>query len=497
MVQTIGMMLGFVAMAAVPPAHQATAGKPVAISPSGQPMSVSLGGVVQNRQNSVDLSTQFVNWSVQSLDLPGEAGETFTTNVAADGVNYTLVMEPSSLRSSGFQAVVVGADGVEHEFNAAPSKTYRGYVDGLPDSLVGGSLINGQLNVVVDFGDGSDRMFIEPLSDFDPEANLSDHVITFGKDVIAPEDARCGNDELFGLGQSDFGDGGPGDAGGEKTAEIAYDTDHEFFLNRNSDSQRVIDDVERITAALTVIYQRDVGICYTITKIIIRSNSNDPYSGDIRNRLDQLRSEWNRNQGSVQRDLVELLSGLRGGGVIGVSFLGTVCRRQDAYSTTKSDFTNNFTLRVCLSAHEIGHSWNARHCDGSGSCFIMCSVINQCNRNCTKFGARSINTITNFKNSRGCLDAGCNTGGSQVTCDDIKKLKAKCKNGGKIKGKVVLFDGSFDGDTITVAIDGNKMELTINGKKAKFAICCFSAGDHSVNLTNPANCNKNTTVTCQ
>jgi hypothetical protein len=61
-----------------------------------------------------------------------------------------------------------------------------------------------------------------------------------------------------------------------------------------------------------------------------------------------------------------------------------------------------------LTAHEIGHNWNASHCDGDGDCHIMCSAINGCNGiGLPNFGYRAVNEITAHRDSRTCLDDGC------------------------------------------------------------------------------------------
>src|SRR5690606_25568559 len=54
-------------------------------------------------------------------------------------------------------------------------------------------------------------------------------------------------------------------------------------------------------------------------------------------------------------------------------------------------------------AHEIGHNWNAGHCNSSSPCNIMCSGLGGCSRNVTSFAPVSINAILAFKNSRSCL----------------------------------------------------------------------------------------------
>ena len=77
---------------------------------------------------------------------------------------------------------------------------------------------------------------------------------------------------------------------------------------------------------------------------------------------------------------------------------------------SKTTFSNNLTSRVGLTAHELGHSWNAGHCSGS-ACRIMCSSLGGCSRNITSFGSTSISRISSFRNSRTCLS---NAAGSAV-----------------------------------------------------------------------------------
>ena len=80
-------------------------------------------------------------------------------------------------------------------------------------------------------------------------------------------------------------------------------------------------------------------------------------------------------------------------------------------------FTTNFDLRVTLTSHELGHNWNARHCNGDLDCGIMCSIISGCNGIGDQFGSTSIAVISSYRDALSCLttlllpiDLDCNLG---------------------------------------------------------------------------------------
>ncbi|MCA8972939.1 MAG: hypothetical protein KDC95_24355, partial [Planctomycetes bacterium] len=210
-----------------------------------------------------------------------------------------------------------------------------------------------------------------------------------------------------------------------------------------------------------VIYERDVNICHKITTIIIRSNSSDPYtSNDPNTLLNQFRNHWNSSQGGVVRDTAHMFTGRSASQTIGIAYLSVICNRSSAYGISWTTYTSNYQSRVGLTAHELGHNWGAGHCCGSCSgcntCNIMCPCIRGCSGNITNFGSSSIAAITSHRNSRGCLDDGCNGGGTNdPTCADFQAVKLRCKADGTLKPKVVMFTEDFDGKTVTVTIDGS------------------------------------------
>lgn len=84
------------------------------------------------------------------------------------------------------------------------------------------------------------------------------------------------------------------------------------------------------------------------------------------------------------------------------------------------------------------------------------------------------------------------------TCDDVKKLTARCRDTGAIKGKVRMFNSNFGGQTLRLLIDGSiEVEATLDGDVASFSSCCFDPGDHTVELAFPDGCDAlNRTVSC-
>ena len=54
--------------------------------------------------------------------------------------------------------------------------------------------------------------------------------------------------------------------------------------------------------------------------------------------------------------------------------------------------------------HELGHNWNAGHCNSSTPCHIMCSTINGCNgQGLPNFEPQGALAVRNFAASRSCL----------------------------------------------------------------------------------------------
>lgn len=81
-----------------------------------------------------------------------------------------------------------------------------------------------------------------------------------------------------------------------------------------------------------------------------------------------------------------------------------------------------------------------------------------------------------------------------IPCNKINSFNASCKNS-KVKAKLKFVDTSASGATVTFGIGGTPVSTTVNGKKAKASLCCFS-GNTVVSLDQPSGCVNPITVNC-
>ena len=357
---------------------------------------------------------ELLRYDLQTLDLPATEQEPFTAEVRLGDQMQTLVLDPYTMRADDFQVLVQGEDGQLREVEAPPPRTYRGTIQGEPLSRVSATLMDGQLWAVVAQESGQ-VWYVQPLSKLAVGgAPNASHVIYRGEDVV-PVDGVCGNDDISQpLGpRGDWQIGGDPMAAGTvlQTTDIAFDADFEFYQLNSSSVPATVADIENVMIKVEIVYERDTDITYEITVMVIRTVEPDPYSStDPFTLLPQFRNTWSSPpESSIRRDIAQLFTGKNlNGGVIGIAYFpGTICHSPSGlgYSLVQSRYTSNSDLRAGLSAHELGHSWNAGHCSGS-TCHIMCSGLGGCGGvfgTNLKFSTISSNAIVAFRNSRTCL----------------------------------------------------------------------------------------------
>ncbi len=366
----------------------------------------------------IGLDEALKTWTVQTLDyLQGDNGEVLVS-VKLGHADYLLNLKPHSLRSVDFKVQLQREGGVYVDYDPPAPSTYRGEVIGVPGSAVAASLIRDQLFGVIRLGE-EEIWYVEPMSRYVDNAGLSDYVIYSSTDVL-PVEGGCGNDYYempedveFELETADLprlnvpGSGKYLYQRNDELCDIAFDTDYEFFQKYDNDPDLTVQDIENNLNGVEIIYLRDTQICYNITHMIIRTTSDDPYSGwDPNDLLDQFRSHWRSEQTDVPRDIAHLHTGRSFGGVLGMAWISTICSTWYGYGFTKRQA--NYNNWITTTAHELGHNWSAQHCDGDGDCHIMCSVVNGCDGvGLPNFGTAAIASINNHKSTRTCLDDGC------------------------------------------------------------------------------------------
>ncbi|MCA8970411.1 MAG: IPT/TIG domain-containing protein [Planctomycetes bacterium] len=343
--------------------------------------------------------------SMRLVALPAGHPASFEARVLLGNHDYRIDLRRHSMRSVDFKLLV--DDGTAIRAVQAPAEeTYRGEVRGVAGSVVAATLRDRQLHAMID--DGTETWIVQPARSVDPNSDPTLHLVFRAKDSSA-HGHLCGNHEVGVAAPVVGGNGGNGGGVGPaaiRIAEIAIEADYPFYQRNGNSVTATQSDVTSVMNSVATIYKRDAEIDYKITTILVRTSS-DPYtSTNSSTLLNQFRNWWNANQGSVRRDVAHLFTGRSiDGNVIGIAWLSVICNVGQAYGLSESRFTSNFSARVGLTAHELGHNWSSPHCSGN-DCRIMCPGLGGCARDVTKFGAFAKSYIVSHKNSRTCLDSG-------------------------------------------------------------------------------------------
>jgi len=345
---------------------------------------------------------------LEVLTVPENTGQQMLIPVVIEGGVYTLELAPRSVRSADFRLLVEAEDGSLQEIEAPASNTYRGRVVEMPGSSVAASYTADGLCVSIVLDEGVETgWYIQPINEV-VDGAPSDLYVVYDAEWSRASDAFCGGALLGNHGFAGADEQGFGTSRGLITAEIAFDADFQFYQLNSSSTTNTTNDINNVLNAMNVIYERDCGVTFQLTQLIIRTSSgSNPYTTNSPDGLlTQFRNHWQSNHGSIQRDLAHLMTGRNiDGSVIGIAWLSAVCT-SNGYGLSQSRFTSNFNSRVALTAHEVGHNFSAGHCSGS-SCKIMCAGLGGCGGiGLPNFGAASANTISNYAANRPCLDSG-------------------------------------------------------------------------------------------
>ncbi len=346
----------------------------------------------------------------QEIFLPDTLGQAFAVDLALGEEHFLVDLAPYSVRSPDFRLLEQVADGRLVEVDPGPVTTLRGSIVEDEGSRVAGSLDEQGLSLRI-VTSNEQEYWLQPLWRVVESAGPHDYVLYRDEDSYGCG-GFCGADSLpENQGRIEFPDGRDDTflAGGLKVAELGCDADYQYFLRYGS-TTAVSNRIQSVIGTMNDQYESEVGITHSITTIIVRSTSTNPYtSSDPNTLLTQFRSEWINHQGGVQRDVAHLFTGKNlSGSVIGIAYLGVICSIANGYGLVQSDFSSNFACTTDLSAHEIGHNWNAPHCDCPSTTmnpFITCAN--------TFSASLSRPPIIAHRNSRNCLTDG--GGGDPVT----------------------------------------------------------------------------------
>jgi hypothetical protein len=377
--------------------------------------------------------------------LPAGLPASFDVVVPLGAREVTLSMAKTSHRGDSFRVLVDRGAGILEEVTAPDVRTYTGTIAGEPGSRVGLSLLPlgpGESHVISGMVHeaGGRSWAIQPLAelvDASVPTPAGAHVsfasedsflngggcalgqVGFPLDAFRSDLSRALADGKAGRSDSDSGSDEGGIAGATPwQVVVACDTDFEFYQRNNSSVTSTVNDMELILNNVNVVYDRDVDIVFEIGTLVVRSTSDDPYTATTMDgRLTEFRNTWaTAPESGIFRNISHLFSGFAytgsAAGTLGIAYLGGVCSgvtqiQYGAVQGRQSFTTTNTNNRIALSSHELGHNWNATHCDSAGSanCNIMCSGLGGCggiSGSNLRFNPVSINEMTNFRNAVSC-----------------------------------------------------------------------------------------------
>ncbi|MGB7621926.1 MAG: zinc-dependent metalloprotease family protein [Terriglobia bacterium] len=376
------------------------------------------------------LNRMLKSYQVLELDLDqisAEAKSTGRISIEIDNIRTELVLRLKNLRSSDIQWTETTATGVVQE-SLPPVSTYDGEVEGEPDSQVR-LLVRPEL-LIGFIRRGNDWIFIDPLSLYVPGAKRQQSVAYHEADIRPEYPGVCGTTLLQDIGEDLFGArGGMVSKSDVKEAtltrfRIATDADYEFYQTNGSSSNSVI---EGVLNEVDGIYQSQLNLTLTVGFQNVFTTPAQPYTQtDPGQLLNQFRQEWVAHRAGVQRDVAHLYSGKDlNGNVVGIAWLGAVCNSSYGFGLTSgSSFMGK------LSAHEIGHNFNAKHddsftppaatCTGSGP--IMCSSI-QINGP-DEFSQQSKSDIGSYVTTASCLTSMTTTSVTTTAATGVTSFSA-------------------------------------------------------------------------
>jgi hypothetical protein len=351
-------------------------------------------------------------FSLQDLAPVKTAGDLEVTLLLA-GQPRHILLQRHSLRAAGFRVLAQEANGFFRSVQVPESQTYRGYVAGCGGSSVSASITEAGIRAQVYLGDGGTTTWaIEPLPIGPSQTSAGRHLVYSSED-LGGENGTCGNRDAPAAGRHPALPLGSGPKALEvRVCRIACDADYEYYALNGSSLSNTVADIEAVINGVSAVFERDTAVAFQLTQILVREAEPDPYTATtVDGLLSQFRLDWRNNHSDIPRDIAHLFTGKSFGTVLGNSYTDQVCPAFDHYSLVRSRWQTDLGKRIALSAHEIGHSFDAVHCDYDGDprCRIMCANLGGCSNGYHSFEDLNIARIRATAASAACLTTGAGT----------------------------------------------------------------------------------------
>jgi hypothetical protein len=283
---------------------------------------------------------------------------------------FELELEPHDLRARRYRAEETLEDGTVRTLPSAPVQTYAGRVLNHEGGIARFTIDERRVSGLIIVGD--ERFFVEPLGTFSLAGGPTDYVVYRESDVRPEaEPGTCGITEAHKVGTAL--DGVAAQAAealvdSVSTVQLATEADNEYVSTLGS-AQAANQDILTVVNQVDGVYQAEVGLTFQVVLQNTYAGS-DPYSSTTNpsNLLVEFRNYWNANRAGVARDVTHMWTGKdMDSSTIGIAYVGVVCN-SPSYSYGISQRYTPTPQRYVLTAHELGHNFDADHSNAQSGC---------------------------------------------------------------------------------------------------------------------------------
>lgn len=373
-------------------------------------------GAQSGRQQRINDDLQQVFTLHEDVNLDSRA---FAAEVRGEGRaslrtasnNFQMQLRPNDLRAANYRAEVVEEDGKTYVLPSATVNTYKGNVEGVSGSDARFTIDDDKIEGMIITP--SESYFIEPAAKYSSSAAASDYIVYRPSDVRQDIVRSCAEPlgDQVPLNASKFMSStatgvSPQVFSPLKVIELATEADFDYVQAKGG-AKAANSEILSIMNGVQAIYERDIGLTF---KIVFQHTwdakpADYPYnaSGNPITMINEFKTYWNATFSNIARDDAHLWTARNMGGPNGIAFNGVVCA-DPASSYGMSDNETIDPFRITIPAHEIGHNFNASHCDGQAGCDNTIMVATQSQANTSTFCQFSIDQITTFVNANSsCL----------------------------------------------------------------------------------------------
>jgi len=315
---------------------------------------------VLKRHDSVELDPQRV---LEQVRLTGRLSVP-----TAEGT-FELRLAPHDMRAANYRAEVTLDGGEVRELERGPVRTYKGTVEGMQGAQARFTIDENTVEGLIITG--SELLFVEPANRFSSFATSKDFIVYKASDLIETAFGECGTlAEKVGAEAARV-QPKVSTAGGPVTEELfsppriidlATDADFEYFTDLGG-TTAANNEIISIMNQVEGIYNTQFGLQFEIVFQNVFGTAADPYSSTVSNTiLSEFANHWNSTRGGISRDLAHLWTGKDlDDNVIGIAFRpGMACPfAQNGYGVSQR--LTGSPAKFLLTAHEIGHNFNATH----------------------------------------------------------------------------------------------------------------------------------------